>query len=279
MRVTEPDEPTGNQDTLGGEGGTVTQDAVPPSPPSPPKGPSERPPVPPRPPQWRPGQVPWGWRQTVLGAAVAAAPIVLLTLLTYVSARGASTTSTKPTLSGATFSVVVTVIFDSWFVFVAWIFSLRGPNLTRRSWGFRRPPMAMLWVVPVGLVAVYLVNLVYNTLVTTKTQAVVNDFPRSLGGLLLFILLACIVAPLFEETFFRGFLFQGFASSFGPIWGAVVSATLFSLSHQQLDIFVPLFALGVALAWAFYYTRSLWANVALHSLFNAIAVLAWALTK
>ena len=41
---------------------------------------------------------------------------------------------------------------------------------------------------------------------------------------------------------------------------------------------MPLFALGLALAWVFYYTRSLWANVALHSLFNAIAILVWALT-
>lgn len=264
---------------LSGEGGTDTQNAVPPSPPSPPKGPSARPPVPPRPPQWRPGQVPWGWRQTVLGAAVTAAPFVFLTLLTYISAHGSSTTSTKPTLSGATFSVIVTVIFDSWWLFVAWIFSLRGRNLTHRSWGFRRPPMAMLWVVPAGLVSALVVSVVYDTYVTTKTQAVVNDFPHSLGGLLLFILLACIAVPLFEETFFRGFLFQGFASSFGPIWGAIISATLFSLSHQQLDIFVPLFVLGVALAWVFYYTRSLWTNVAVHSLFNAFAVLAWALTK
>ena len=276
VRVTEPDEYTGNQDMPGGEGGTDAQDAVPPSPP---EGAGARRPSPPRPPRWRPGQVPWGWRQAVIGAAVAAAPIVLLTLLTYVAAHGSSAASAKPTLSGATFSVVVTIIFDSWFVFAAWLFSLRGRNLTRRTWGFRSPPMAMLWVVPVGLVAVFLVNQVYNALVTTKTQAVVNDFPHSLGGLLLFILLACIVAPLFEETFFRGFLFQGFASSFGPIWGAIISATLFSLSHQQLDIFVPLFALGVALAWVFYYTRSLWANVALHSLFNAIAILVWALTK
>ncbi len=136
----------------------------------------------------------------------------------------------------------------------------------------------MLWAVPAALAAVYAVNLVYNTLVTTKTQAVVSDFPHSLGGLLLFVLLACVVAPLFEETFFRGFLFQGFASSFGPVRGAVISAALFSLSHQQLDIFVPLFALGLALAWVFYRTRSLWANIALHSLFNAIAILAWALT-
>jgi membrane protease YdiL (CAAX protease family) len=275
MSVTDPDEPTGNENTLGGEGGTDTQRAVPPSPPDGPSG--ERLPHPPGSPLWRPGQVPWGWRQTVLGVAVAAAPIVVLTLLAYVSAGGA-TTSTRPTLSGATFGVVVAIIFDTWFVFVGWLFSLRGRHLTRGSWGFHRPPMAMLWVVPVGLVSVYVVNLVYNTLVTTKTQAVVSDFPHSLGGLLLFVLLACVVAPLYEETFFRGFMFQGFASSFGPIWGAVISAALFSLSHQQLDVFVPLFALGLALAWVFYYTRSLWTNVALHSLFNAIAVLVWALS-
>jgi hypothetical protein len=93
--------------------------------------------------------------------------------------------------------------------------------------------------------------------------------------LILLALLACVIAPIFEEVFFRGFVFQGFARSWGPVWGGIVSATLFALSHQQLDIFVPLVALGLALAWVFYATRSLWACITLHAAFNAIAVAAW----
>jgi membrane protease YdiL (CAAX protease family) len=214
----------------------------------------------------------------VLGIVVAATPITLITLLGYLASRGSMTTPSKPTVASAAVGVVFTLFFDGWFVFAGWLFSLRGRLVTRRSWGFRAPGKAIFWVVPAALMVVYGVNVVYDSFVTTKQQAVVSDFPRSVGGLLLFILLAVVIAPMLEETFFRGFMFQGFANSFGPVWGAIISAALFSLSHQQLDIFVPLFVLGLALAWSFYHTRSLWANIALHATFNAIAVLAWALS-
>ena len=45
----------------------------------------------------------------------------------------------------------------------------------------------------------------------------------------------------------------------------------------KLDPALPLTALGLALAWVFTATGSLWGAVALHSAFNAVAVLAWAL--
>ena len=43
-----------------------------------------------------------------------------------------------------------------------------------------------------------------------------------------------IAAPLFEETFFRGFLFRGFESSFlGPLGAVLVTAGLWALIHVQ----------------------------------------------
>ena len=41
---------------------------------------------------------------------------------------------------------------------------------------------------------------------------------------------------------------------------------------------MPLFALGLALAWVYKRTGSLWTSIAMHGLFNLIAVAAWALT-
>jgi membrane protease YdiL (CAAX protease family) len=84
-----------------------------------------------------------------------------------------------------------------------------------------------------------------------------------------------VIAPLFEETFFRGFLFPGFARSWGLLLGAIASAAVFAFSHQQLDIFVPLFALGLALAWVYHVSRSIWGSIALHSIWNGLAVIAW----
>jgi membrane protease YdiL (CAAX protease family) len=224
---------------------------------------------------WQPGQVPWGWRRAVLGVLVAAGPFALLALTAYLAPARAPAPH-PPTLGGAGQTVIFTLVLDGWLVFVAWFFSLRGAGVGPEMWGYRKPGKAIFWTVPLGLAVVQAVGLLYAYVVpNTKEQSVVSDFPRTGGGVLLFVLLACVIAPLFEETFFRGFLFQGFASSVGPLWGAVLSGALFSLSHQQLDIFVPLFALGLVLAWVFYRTRSLWATIACHSAFNAIAVAAW----
>ena len=58
----------------------------------------------------------------------------------------------------------------------------------------------------------------------------------------------------------------------------MVSSAIFSLAHLQLDIFVPIFALGFALCWVYRRTGSLWSNITLHASFNAISVVAWYLT-
>jgi membrane protease YdiL (CAAX protease family) len=63
------------------------------------------------------------------------------------------------------------------------------------------------------------------------------------------------------------------------VWGAVVSGAVFSLAHLQLTLFVPLFVLGFALAWVYQRTGSLWTSIAMHAIFNSLAVLAWALTS
>ncbi len=206
---------------------------------------------------------------------MAIAPMVLLLLLSLLAG---DQDSGPVTVGVAAVSVLVTLVIDTWYLFAAWLFSLHRVRSGLRAWGFRRPRRSILWAVPVALVAVYAVSIFYNLLVPTQEQDIVESFPRNAAGASLFVLLACVIAPLFEEAFFRGFLFQGFSRSWGLAGGAAVSAAVFSLCHQQLDIFLPLFALGLALAWVFHVTRSIWSSVAMHAIYNGIAVLAWALT-
>jgi membrane protease YdiL (CAAX protease family) len=220
--------------------------------------------------------VTWGWLSAIGGLLVAIAPVVLLTLLSLATGTDSSGRPAADPTSGEAFATVaITVVIDAWYLLAAWFFSLRRSGARLDAWGFRRPRTTIFWAVPLALVIVYAVSIVYNLNVDTKEQVIVESFPRNAAGVVLFLLLACVVAPLFEETFFRGFLFQGFARSWGWILGAVASAAVFSLSHQQLDIFVPLFALGLALAWVYYVTRSVWGSIALHAVYNGIAVVAW----
>jgi membrane protease YdiL (CAAX protease family) len=52
------------------------------------------------------------------------------------------------------------------------------------------------------------------------------------------ILGTVVMAPVVEETLFRGFFFTGFRSHIGPLGAAVLSSVLFSLPHA-FPVFFP----------------------------------------
>ncbi len=174
--------------------------------------------------------------------------------------------------------LVTSALMYVWQVGSAWFFSLRGTNDGLGAWGFRRPTLAYFWVIPLALITVYVVAFIHDVLVNPEQQALLDHFPRTPAGIALLAVLAVVMAPLFEELFFRGFLFRGLARSWGWPLGAVVSSAVFGAAHMQLTVFVPLFALGFVLAWTYERTGSLWTPISLHAVFNGISVLAWALT-
>jgi uncharacterized protein len=83
-----------------------------------------------------------------------------------------------------------------------------------------------------------------------------------------------VAAPLFEEAFFRGFLFSGFAASAaGPTGAIVITSALWAAIHVQYDLYgiATLFVLGVAFGLARLRTGSLYVPLALHAMANLIA--------
>lgn len=85
-------------------------------------------------------------------------------------------------------------------------------------------------------------------------------------GLVLAAIAVVIGAPLIEETFFRGLLYEKLARR--NIWLAViVTALLFQWAHGA--IFIPaILALGFGLAWK-RRTRTLWYTMGAHAAWNA----------
>ena len=84
--------------------------------------------------------------------------------------------------------------------------------------------------------------------------------------------LAIVAAPLVEEFIFRGLVFQGLARTVPLRWAVIGSATLFAIIHPPIS-FPAVFTLGVATALVFHRTRSLWAAITTHAVYNAIVVL------
>ena len=83
-----------------------------------------------------------------------------------------------------------------------------------------------------------------------------------------------LLAPLFEELFFRGFLLSALEAAGAHQWvAAVISAALWSVLHLQYDLYgiVSIFAGGLLLAAARFSTNSILPCYAMHSLTNLIA--------
>jgi membrane protease YdiL (CAAX protease family) len=89
-----------------------------------------------------------------------------------------------------------------------------------------------------------------------------------------------IAAPIFEEAFFRGFLFQGFSSSFmGPFGAIALTAGLWALIHTQYDLYGigTIFCLGLLIGLARLHTGSLWPPIAMHAMANFVSTVETAL--
>ena len=88
----------------------------------------------------------------------------------------------------------------------------------------------------------------------------------------LVVIALVILAPIAEEVFFRGVVFNALRREAGRRWAYVGSALLFAVVHLDLVVLVPLFLLGLALAWLYERTNNLLAPMAMHAMVNAISV-------
>ena len=85
-----------------------------------------------------------------------------------------------------------------------------------------------------------------------------------------------VLAPVGEETLFRGFLYAGIAASrAGPIMAIIISTVAFSVLHGQYDWYgmASVAAMGLYLGTVRFRTQSLYLTMLLHAIANAFATL------
>ena len=92
---------------------------------------------------------------------------------------------------------------------------------------------------------------------------------RDAQTLLPFLTYALVIAPIWEEIFFRGTLFPWLAHRLPIQQAQWLSALAFGAVHLHAPTLIPLTFLGAALAGVFRTSQSLIPCVLIHSLFNA----------
>lgn len=81
-----------------------------------------------------------------------------------------------------------------------------------------------------------------------------------------------VVAPLAEEVFFRGVVYNAWRREHGIVAATLGSSALFAVIHGTLVVVLPIFVLGLVLARVYERTRSLLATIVVHATVNGISV-------
>jgi membrane protease YdiL (CAAX protease family) len=127
---------------------------------------------------------------------------------------------------------------------------------------------------PLLAVAIIPVLLISQSTGSVPSHPIVNEISRDPVTMILIMGLACIWAPIVEETFFRGLLFGYFRRRLHWSLAGVSTGLLFAVIHPQGWIAVPVLAtIGFTLSAIREWRGSIIASMAAHSLNNGAVLL------
>ena len=184
-------------------------------------------------------------------------------------------------------NLVSDLVFDVGFVITALYFASLRRRPRPEDFGYRRIALSVgVGACLAGGIGYYVATAIYQSLVHLHGS---DKLPQSLGvgsstaalvGAAVFV---CVVAPIAEEFFFRGFIFGALrrwrvevrGHNIGTWLAAVITGILFGLAHTgsaASQYLVPLGFLGFVLCLVRWRTGSLYPCMALHSINNSLAL-------
>ena len=225
-------------------------------------------------------RTPWGYADMAMAIAVVVGSVFVV-LLPIIVVIGLVTSgeiddddeSVTAVTIGAGFLLEVVLILA-----VA-LFTVRKYNLRWSALGFRSPKRGGYWFpAPIFVAAFTILLLNAGVASVVGVDAEGNVSAELFDSTLLIVLLGILslgLAPIMEETFFRGFMFGGLRGRWGLLGAAFASGLLFALAHftglSSLPLLPAIGMIGMLFAWSYHYTGSLFAPIGAHFLFNLTA--------
>ncbi|MBA1433985.1 CPBP family intramembrane glutamic endopeptidase [Bombilactobacillus bombi] len=140
---------------------------------------------------------------------------------------------------------------------------------------FNLPRFSTIKVLIIAVIIISLIQYLTNFIPEPTNQKELDKLIQA--NIPLFSLSTVILAPLYEELIFRGFLakyfFPNFKNGKNVILYAVISGVLFGFAHEPvLDAAFLLYSsIGIVLAMTYVNCRDLRYNIGLHMLMNLVA--------
>lgn len=150
----------------------------------------------------------------------------------------------------------------------------------RKTLGIRdylqlHPPRLIVLIKWLGIMALAIVALeIISNIYQRDTPKFMFDVYSSSDNMMMLWIALVLIAPVFEEFFFRGFLLEGLRHSFVGTAGAIVLTSAgwaaLHIQYQSFEI-IAIFLLGILFAIARLKTKSLYIPIAMHMMMNLLA--------
>ena len=215
---------------------------------------------------------PWDGADAALGALAAVVATFVAVIIASVFLAGEDEAS-----SGIILKLALTGALNVVFIGIVWGLAVRRRGASWTDLGLRRwSGGGTLWAVPAAVLVMLAIVIAYGAVIDAigwGEDLEIEFFDdRRIGVLAAASALAIVAAPIVEELFFRGFVLQGLTRHMTPVKAALLSSALFALAHVRPVTYVPIFLIGLVLAFVFLKTRSLPLAMAAHAVYNAVVV-------
>lgn len=234
-----------------------------------------------------PAHAPWGVTEILVALLAALVLLLVISLINglVLSALGVDIHNAESDKVGGPLLLIGQALIDFAVVGVAALLSIGKYHLSFRAWGLRTERPVHLAACFAVLVSSFIAIALYSVVVdqlglkNLKPQENVPEGFFAHRSIIPFTaLLVVIVAPLAEEMFFRGFIFNGLRQRLTVCGAAGLSGLLFAAIHVSgsdlVGLVVPFTIIGFMFAMLVAYTGSLWNSILVHFAFNLIGFLA-----
>jgi membrane protease YdiL (CAAX protease family) len=233
-------------------------------------------------------QVPWGWADLAAFVALAIAGFLLLSLVitTALAIAGFDVRNIQNSPREVILlNILIQVILDlGLLAYLALQMRRRFHSPFWRAIGWRKLETGRMSqaAVYLGLILggffLSVVVSLGSVLFPPKKDLPIESLFQDRSTTFLFMLIAVLLAPVVEETIFRGYIYPVIGRSFGKLWGIVATGTLFGLLHAgQLwggwGQIILLVFVGIALTFARAVSRNVLPGFIIHTSYNSVQVI------
>lgn len=217
---------------------------------------------------------PWSWKELV--SMLVLVLVLVPFFIEYLLLNALTDWFQNDLYSGTLVGFIMSIIFTVGLYFIA----IRPKRLSWKEVGLQRPIKSYVWQTIGWAIALIIATIILSYIIewffdigtdNSKTESLQTRL--SILNFIIAFVSAAIISPIYEEIFYRGFLYRWFRTKYGLVTGMLVSSFIFMIVHIPTYNTLPYtFLSGIIFAWTYEKTNSIYPAMMIHGTFNGLSI-------